>query len=172
MNAKDYHATQDSRNGFAARFVQKSSQPEWHCTHSIQSIHNPQYQLLVEGALFRINAKVCLHPLASLLEAITKQGLGALADVTGDFVAIVVSRNDIYAFKSFTSQYQLYIDKAKRLVSNRLVDFVNLDASNASVAFDEDYFAQHTLIVPGIQFHGIATHSQEWNECYRESLFA
>jgi asparagine synthase (glutamine-hydrolysing) len=157
MTAVDYHGKERSQEGFAARLSEKISLPESYYTHSIQAISNHQYQLLVEGALFRIRGEMCLHPLAALLSAITERGLDVLAEVTGDFVAIVISSRIIYGFKSFTSQYQLYVDKNQGLVSNRMIDFVSNDAAHAHIGFDEEYFLRHTLIVPGMQFHGLST---------------
>jgi asparagine synthase (glutamine-hydrolysing) len=157
MNMDDYPSNHRSLEGFAARLSCNFPQPEWYSTDSIQATHNLQYQLLVEGALFRIQGRKCAVPLTALLDAITEHGPNALADVTGDFVAIVISSKFIYAFKSFTSQYQLYVNKNQRLVSNRMIDFVNLQAISSPIEFDEEYFARHTLIVPGMQFHGLST---------------
>jgi asparagine synthase (glutamine-hydrolysing) len=151
-----YHAKDIALEGFAARFNAQTARLESYYTQSIQAIHNQRYQLLVEGALFRIDGNKVEHPLTCLLDEISHKGPEALADVTGDFVAIVLSANTIYIFKSFTSQYQLYVDQSNKLVSNRLIDFVNQAQSN-DIDLDEDYFARHTLIVPGMQFHGAAT---------------
>jgi asparagine synthase (glutamine-hydrolysing) len=155
MNSNHYHAKDIALEGFAARVSLEVPQLESYYTQSIQAIHNKQYQLLIEGALFRIAGKRCEQPLNDLLAEISTKGPEAIARVTGDFVAIIISHNAIYAFKSFTSQYQLYIDHSKRLVSNRLIDFV--DTGSTDVEFDESYFARHTLIVPGMQFHGVTT---------------
>jgi asparagine synthase (glutamine-hydrolysing) len=157
MNNKHYHAKDIALEGFAARVCLEVPRLESYYTQSIQAIHNKQYQLLVEGAIFRIAGMKSEHLLIDLLAEISTKGPEALANVTGDFVAIVVSHNTIYAFKSFTSQYQLYVDQSKKLISNRIVDFAHDRSLNGDVEFDENYFARHTLIVPGMQFHGVAT---------------
>jgi asparagine synthase (glutamine-hydrolysing) len=157
MNNQHYHAKDIALEGFAARVCLEVPRLESYYTQSIQAIHNKQYQLLVEGAIFRISGIKSEHPLIDLLAEISIKGPEALANVTGDFVAILISHNTIYAFKSFTSQYQLYVDQSRKLISNRLVDFAIENTPNDVIVFDESYFARHTLIVPGMQFHGVAT---------------
>jgi asparagine synthase (glutamine-hydrolysing) len=157
MNSNHYHAKDIALEGFAARVCREVPRVESYYTQSIQAIHNKQYQLLVEGALFRIGGKKCEHPLIDLLAEISIKGPEALANVTGDFVAIVIFQKTIYAFKSFTSQYQLYVDQSQKLISNRLVDFAIENIPSNAIELDEGYFARHTLIVPGMQFHGLAT---------------
>jgi asparagine synthase (glutamine-hydrolysing) len=157
MNRNHYHAKDIALEGFAARICLEVPRLESYYTQSIQTIHSKQYQLLVEGALFRIAGKICEQPLIDLLAEISNKGPEAIANVTGDFVAIIVSPDSIYAFKSFTSQYQLYVDQSQKLISNRLVDFAIQTAPRSIVEFDESYFDRHTLIVPGMQFHGVAT---------------
>jgi asparagine synthase (glutamine-hydrolysing) len=157
MNDQHYCAKDIALEGFGARINLQFSRLESYCTQSIQAAQNDRYRLLLEGAVFCVGSKKVEHPLSKILTEISTHGPEVLAEVTGDFVAIVISRNTIYAFKSFTSQYQLYIDQTQRLISNRMVDFAIDTGPAGEIEFDEDYFARHTLIVPGIQFHGVAT---------------
>lgn len=104
--------------------------------------------LSLEGIVQRVGGETGAAALQRLVELIDSEGPTALARVEGDFVALFQARDRIHAFKSFTSQYQIYYREADGLVSNRLFAFWN----DAMGRWDEDYFARHVLIVPGYQF--------------------
>lgn len=103
---------------------------------------------MIEGAIFGVDGEQGPAALARLAGRIDREGPSALAAAEGDFVALIAADDAIYAFKSFTSQYQLYYREADGAVANRLGFF--FDAANAR--WNEDYFARHVLIVPGYQF--------------------
>ncbi len=157
MTHSHYGPKDIALEGFGARINRQLPKLESYCTNSIQTIQNDRYQLLLEGAIFCIGDKKVAQPLANLLQEISSKGPEVLVEVTGDFVAIVISHKTIYAYKSFTSQYQLYIDQTQRLISNRMIDFAINTSSTTDIELDEDYFTRHTLIVPGMQFHGVVT---------------
>lgn len=104
--------------------------------------------ILIEGIVQRVDGHIGPAALQHLVELIDRDGPSAIAGIEGDFVALVRSRAGIHAFKSFTSQFQIYYREADRLVANRLVAF--WDAATGE--WNEDYFARHVLIVPGYQF--------------------
>jgi asparagine synthase (glutamine-hydrolysing) len=106
--------------------------------------------VFLDGVVFRLSAsepRIEGDPARAVLARIKERGPAALADMVGDFVACVVTELATYAFKSFTSQYQLYV--SGRTISNRLA----LVAPRDALTLDEDYFARHVLLVPGMQFH-------------------
>lgn len=105
-------------------------------------------KLLIEGAVFRVGNQDGRRALDDLAALIDREGPSAMAMAEGDFVAILVTDQQIYAFKSFTSQYQLYYREADGAVANRLGFF--FDPSSAR--WNEHYFARHVLLVPGYQF--------------------
>lgn len=102
----------------------------------------------IEGIVQRVEGDIGAAALQRLVEIIDRDGPSAISSAEGDFVALLRSRGHIHAFKSFTSQYQIYYRESDRLVANRLFAF--WDAATA--AWNEDYFARHVLIVPGYQF--------------------
>ena len=110
--------------------------------------------ILIEGAVFRVENEVGRPALDRLAALIDREGPSALAKADGDFVAIIVTDQGTYAFKSFTSQYQIYYRERDGAVANRLGFF--FDPSSAG--WNEHYFARHVLLVPGYQFlqHGNA----------------
>lgn len=102
----------------------------------------------IEGMVQRVEGNVGAAALQRLVEIIDRDGPTAIARAEGDFVALVRSRVRIHAFKSFTSQYQIYYREADRQIANRLSAFRGPETAE----WDEDYFARHVLIVPGYQF--------------------
>ena len=104
--------------------------------------------LRIEGTVQRVEGLIGAAALTRLAELIDRDGPAALARAEGDFVALVRSQTKLHAFKSFTSQFQLYYREADRRVANRLFAFRTAD----SPQLDVDYFARHVLIVPGYQF--------------------
>ena len=104
--------------------------------------------LSVEGIVQRVDGEIGAAALRRLVELVDRDGPAALARVEGDFVALLQAREGIHAFKSFTSQFQIYYRETDRLVANRLWMFWDAAAG----AWNEDYFARHVLIVPGYQF--------------------
>ncbi|MFN3892636.1 MAG: asparagine synthase-related protein [Beijerinckiaceae bacterium] len=99
----------------------------------------------IEGVILRVDGSTGASALSRLAEIVERDGPSALACAEGDFVALVSTPDALHAFKSFTSQFQLYYREADGLVSNRLFAF-------GAGAWSEDYFARHVLIVPGHQF--------------------
>lgn len=104
--------------------------------------------ILIEGVVLRVDGAIGPGALERLAELVDRDGPAALAQAEGDFVALVKGRDAIHAFKSFTSQFQIYYREADGLVSNRLFPFWR----EAGEEWNEDYFARHVLIVPGYQF--------------------
>jgi asparagine synthase (glutamine-hydrolysing) len=105
-------------------------------------------KILIEGTVFRVENLIGRHALDRLAALIDREGPSAMAKADGDFVAILVTDHANYAFKSFTSQYQIYYRESDRAIANRLGFF--FDPSNAR--WNEHYFARHVLLVPGYQF--------------------
>lgn len=103
--------------------------------------------LSVEGIIQRVDGEIGAAAVRRLVEIVDREGPAALARVDGDFVALLRTQDGIHAFKSFTSQYQIYYREADRLVANRLRMFWD----GAADRWNEDYFARHILIVPGYQ---------------------
>lgn len=120
----------------------------WRADRGCRTVDCRLGKILIEGAVFRHDGQSGPRALARLAETIDREGPAAIARAEGDFVALIATAEASYAFKSFTSQYQLYYGEAERAVGNRLAYF--FDASTAR--WNEDYFARHVLIVPGYQF--------------------
>lgn len=104
--------------------------------------------MFLEGIVQRVDMDIGAMALRRLVELIDNEGPPALAQAEGDFVALLQTRDGVHAFKSFTSQYQIYYRRADGLVANRLFAFWD----DATGRWNEDYFARHVLIVPGYQF--------------------
>jgi len=104
--------------------------------------------ILIEGVILRVGNETGAGALARLVQLIEQDGPAALARVEGDFVALIKTPGALHAFKSFTSQFQLYYREGAGHVSNRLFPFWRSDKDT----WNEDYFARHVLIVPGYQF--------------------
>jgi asparagine synthase (glutamine-hydrolysing) len=104
--------------------------------------------LSLEGTVQRVEGEIGAAALRRLVEIVDRDGPVALARIEGDFVALLQTADSIHAFKSFTSQYQIYYREADRHIANRLRSFWN----GARRQWNEDYFARHVLIVPGYQF--------------------
>jgi len=100
----------------------------------------------IEGIVQRVEDCIGAPALRRLVVLVERDGPEALARAEGDFVALVSTRTGVHAFKSFTSQYQIYYREADRTVANRLFAFWS-DAAR----WQDDYFARHVLIVPGYQ---------------------
>jgi asparagine synthase (glutamine-hydrolysing) len=109
--------------------------------------------ILIEGAVFRVENQIGHAALDRLAALIDREGPPAIAKADGDFVAIIVTDRETWAFKSFTSQYQLYYRERDGLVANRLGVFFEA----ASSRWNEHYFARHVLLVPGYQFLSMET---------------
>ena len=105
-------------------------------------------KILIEGAIFHVENQRGRQALDRLAALIDRDGPSAIARAEGDFVAIVVTDRETYAFKSFTSQYQIYYRERDGAVANRLGFFFD----PASAKWNEHYFARHVLLVPGYQF--------------------
>jgi len=104
--------------------------------------------ILIEGIIQRVDGAIGPQALRRIVEIVDRDGPAALARVEGDFVALVRAHDRLHAFKSFTSQFQIYYRETDRLIANRLFAF--WDAATGQ--WNEDYFARHVLIVPGYQF--------------------
>ena len=79
--------------------------------------------ILIEGVILRVGNETGAGALARLVQLIEQDGPAALARVEGDFVALIKTPGALHAFKSFTSQFQLYYRENDRGVSNRLSVF-------------------------------------------------
>lgn len=126
---------------------------EWSAHPDCTAIDCRFGKILVEGGVFRVDGRIGSNALTRLAELVDREGPSALARAEGDFVALIVAVGATYAFKSFTSQYQLYYRHADGAIANRLAHF--LDA--ATPRWNEDYFAKHVLLVPGHQFMSAET---------------
>lgn len=104
--------------------------------------------ILIEGAVFRVENQVGRTALDRLAALIDREGPSAMAKAEGDFVAIILTDRENYAFKTFTSQYQVYYRESDGAVANRLCFFFDPSSSR----WNEHYFARHVLLVPGYQF--------------------
>ncbi len=120
----------------------------WTAADDVRALVCQAGTLLIEGAVFEVEGESGPAALHRLIALVDREGPAALAKADGDFVVCLITPREVHAFKSFTSQYQLYYRNSERRLSNRLGDF--FDA--ASSCWSEDYFAQHVLIVPGYQF--------------------
>jgi asparagine synthase (glutamine-hydrolysing) len=98
--------------------------------------------------ILRVENATGASALTRLVELVEQEGPVALARVEGDFVALIKTPIALQAYKSFTSQFQLYYREDDGGFSNRLSPFWVTGES----AWNEDYFARHVLIVPGYQF--------------------
>jgi asparagine synthase (glutamine-hydrolysing) len=119
---------------------------EWSREQACWVIHCRTGKILIEGTVFRIDDREGREALHRLAEHIEREGPSAFARAEGDFVALMLADDEAHAFKSFTSQYQLYY-RDDGTIANRLGAFFD-----ASSAWNEDYFARHVLLVPGYQF--------------------
>jgi asparagine synthase (glutamine-hydrolysing) len=124
------------------------TESRWSADRDCSTIDCGFGKILIEGTVFRVENQVGRHALDRLAILIDREGPSAMAKADGDFVAIVVTDHDTYAFKSFTSQYQVYYRESDGAVANRLGFFFDPSSSR----WNEDYFARHVLIVPGYQF--------------------
>lgn len=125
-----------------------SSAPmQWNAQPDCLSIPSQLGTILIEGGIFRVDDRTGPNALQRLAELVDREGPSALGRAEGDFVALIVAQDRAYAFKSFTSQYQLYYREADGAVANRLARFLR----PTETAWNEDYFARHVLIVPGYQ---------------------
>ena len=125
-----------------------AAEARWSAVRDCRTIDCGFGKVLIEGAILRVENQIGHHALDRLAALIDREGPSAMAKADGDFVAIIVTDHDIYAFKSFTSQYQLYYRESDRAVANRLCFFFDPSSSR----WNEHYFARHVLIVPGYQF--------------------
>ena len=126
----------------------KAAKARWSADRNCGTVDCALGTILIEGAVFRVENQVGRRALNHLAALIDREGPSAIARADGDFVAIIVTDQDTYAFKSFTSQYQIYYRERDGAVANRLCFF--FDPSGAS--WNEHYFARHVLLVPGYQF--------------------
>ena len=115
--------------------------------------------ILIEGAVFRVEDQVGRRALDHLAGLIDREGPSSIARADGDFVAIIVTDQATYAYKSFTSQYQVYYRESDGAVANRLAFFYDA----CSTRWNPDYFARHVLLVPGYQF--LSTETPLGNVC-------
>lgn len=104
--------------------------------------------IVIEGLVLRVGAETGARALEGLVRLLDEHGPAGVARAEGDFVALIETPRQLHAFKSFTSQFQLYYRQSDGLVSNRLFPFWRQGADS----WNEDYFARHVLIVPGYQF--------------------
>jgi asparagine synthase (glutamine-hydrolysing) len=124
----------------------------WAATKGFEPVRDDRGALFLDGVVFRLSRDEPhlgngVGP--ALLARVRERGPEALAEVVGDFVAVVTTGDEVHAWKSFTSQYQLYVDVEGARIANRLAAAVGARAP----AFDEAYFARHVLLVPGLPFH-------------------
>src|SRR4051794_10663441 len=97
-----------------------AAEARWSADPRCRTVDWGHGKILIEGTVFRIEDRDGPHALDHLAALIEREGPSAMAKAEGDFVAIVVTEQDIYAFKSFTSQYQLYYRERDGAVANRL----------------------------------------------------
>jgi asparagine synthase (glutamine-hydrolysing) len=124
------------------------AESRWSADRDCSTVDCGLGKILIEGAVFRVEDQVGGHALDRLAALIDRDGPSAMAKADGDFVAILVTDHDSYAFKSFTSQYQIYYRESDGAVANRLGFFFDPSSSR----WNEHYFARHVLLVPGYQF--------------------
>jgi asparagine synthase (glutamine-hydrolysing) len=124
-----------------------AAEARWSADRDCSKIECGLGKILIEGAVFRVENQVGRHALDRLAALVDHEGPSAMAKAEGDFVAILVTDHDTYAFKSFTSQYQLYYRERDGAVANRLGFFFDPSSSR----WNEHYFARHVLLVPGYQ---------------------
>lgn len=105
-------------------------------------------KIAIEGVIFQAGRAEGPGALELMADMIDAEGPSALAKIEGDFVAVIAAGDMLHAYKSFTSQYQLYYREDVRRFSNRLADFYAPDETR----WDEHYFARHVCLIPGYQF--------------------
>ncbi len=120
----------------------------WSAARDCSTVDCTLGTILIEGAVFRVENQAGRRALDHLAALIDRDGPSAIVRADGDFVAIIVTDQDTYAFKSFTSQYQIYYRERDGAVANRLGFFFE----PSSTRWNEHYFARHVLLVPGYQF--------------------
>ena len=125
-----------------------AAEARWSADRDCRTIDCGFGKILIEGTVFRVENRVGRDALDRLAALVDREGPSAMARAEGDFVAIIVTDRDNYAFKSFTSQYQVYYRESDGAVANRLCFFFDPTSSR----WNEDYFARHVLLVPGHQF--------------------
>lgn len=133
--------------------VHAAAAMQWGTEPGCVTVESKSGKILIEGGIFRVDGRTGRDALARLAELVDRDGPSALANAEGDFVGLIVGKDEACAFKSFTSQYQLYYREADGAVANRLAHFLG----PAGVRWNEDYFARHVLIVPGYQFMSTET---------------
>ena len=104
--------------------------------------------IVIEGVILRVEDEIGANALARLVELVDQYGPTAISRAEGDFVALIKTPHVLHAFKSFTSQFQLYYRERDGHFSNRLFPFWQPGTD----ILNEDYFARHVLIVSGYQF--------------------
>ena len=132
----------------AAMNAHSAAKSRWSADRGCCTVDCSFGKILIEGAIFEVENQrepLALDRLAALID---REGPSAIARASGDFVAIIVTDQDTYAFKSFTSQYQIYYRESDGTVANRLGFFFE----PSSAKWNEHYFARHVLLVPGYQF--------------------
>ena len=125
-----------------------AAEARWSADRDCSTIDCGFGKVLIEGAIFRVENQIGHYALDRLAALIDREGPSAMAKAEGDFVAIIVTDRENYAFKSFTSQYQVYYRERDGAVANRLSFFFEPSSSR----WNEHYFARHVLLVPGYQF--------------------
>lgn len=118
----------------------------WNAEQGYWTVECCSGKILIEGTVFRVDDRHGREALYRLAEHIDRDGPVALSRAEGDFVALMTTERATHAFKSFTSQYQIYY-REDGTVANRLGAFFD-----AGSGWNEDYFARHVLLVPGYQF--------------------
>ncbi|MFW8565639.1 asparagine synthase-related protein [Orrella sp. 11846] len=108
--------------------------------------------VFVEGIIQRVGDLTGLQAREALIQVLDRDGPSGLAQVQGDFVAIIETAHEIYAYKSLTSQFQIFYRERDRVVANRLYTFWDEDS-----VWNQDYFARHCFIVPGHQCLSVET---------------
>src|SRR4051812_22242903 len=83
---------------------------QWSADPDCLTIESRLGKILIEGAVFRVDGRNGRRALDRLAEMIDSEGPAALAKAEGDFVALIIADEAAFAFKSFTSQYQLYYE--------------------------------------------------------------
>src|ERR1700712_2367890 len=115
-----------------------AAESRWTADRDCSTIDCGFGKILIEGAVFRVENEVGRYALDRLAALVDREGPSAMAKADGDFVAILVTDRDTYAFKSFTSQYQVYYRESDGAVANRLCFFFDPSSSR----WNEHYFAR------------------------------
>src|SRR6478609_5470685 len=100
--------------------VSSTANARWSADRDCRTVECGLGTILIEGAVFRVENEVGRPALDRLAALVDREGPSALAKADGDFVAIIVTDQGTYAFKSFTSQYQIYYRERDGAVANRL----------------------------------------------------